>query len=72
VLDKLEHEKKTMQPSYNLIMALNFYARMLMQTNVKRESEAKDYLKQAEKLSEILPHWYDKIDNIFLGEFDLN
>lgn len=72
VLDKLEHDKQTMQPSYNLVMALNFYARMLMQTNEKRVPEAKEYLAQAEKLSEIMPHWYDKIDNVFLGEFDLD
>lgn len=47
VLDKLGHDKKGSALNYNLVMALNFYGRMLM-TFPKRQPEAKDYLKQSE------------------------
>ena len=52
-------------------MALNFYGRMLMQ-NPKRETEAKEYLKQSEIIAKNMPHWYDKVDNIFMPSFDLD
>ena len=39
VLDKLGSDKKTSALNYNLVMALNFYGRMLM-ANPKREREA--------------------------------
>jgi len=44
VLDKLDHDKKTSALNYNLVMALNFYGRMLM-ANPKRQKEAQDYIK---------------------------
>jgi hypothetical protein len=44
VLDRLDHEKSTQAVSYNLVIVLNFYGRMLA-FNPKRESEAKNYLK---------------------------
>ena len=47
VLEKLNHEKKDAILSYNLVMALNFYGRMLMGFE-KRRSEAQSYLKQSE------------------------
>ena len=71
VLDKLDHDKSTQAVSYNLVMALNFYGRMLL-FNPKRESEAKSYLTQAETLAKTLPYWYDKLDNIYLVDFDLD
>ena len=43
VLDKLDHDKKTASLNYNLVMALNFYGRMLM-GNPKRQSEAQGYI----------------------------
>ena len=69
VLDKLEHEKKQSALSYNLVMALNFYGRMLM-ANPKRQREAQDYIKQSEQLAADMPHWYDKLDNIYLPSLD--
>jgi hypothetical protein len=71
VLDKLEYDKSTQSVSYNLVMALNFYGRMLM-FNPKREKEAKDYILQSELLAKSMPFWYDKIDNIYTTEFDLD
>ena len=47
VLDQLEHDKENSSLSYNLVMALNFYGRMLM-ANPKRQREAQDYIKQSE------------------------
>lgn len=47
VLDQLEYDKENSSLSYNLVMALNFYGRMLM-ANPKRQREAQDYIKQSE------------------------
>ena len=70
VLDKLEYDSSSTSINYNLVMALNFYGRMLL-TNPKREQEAKEYLKQSETLAKHLPRWYDKMDNIYMPDFDL-
>ena len=45
VLDKLEFDKSSKSVCYNLVMALNFYGRMLLGQNPKRRHEAEDYLK---------------------------
>ena len=71
MLDNLDHDKTSASINYNLVMALNFYGRMLLQ-NPKRESEAKEYLKQSETLAESMPRWYDKMDNIYMPKFDLD
>jgi len=71
VLDRLEYDTSSASINYNLVMALNFYGRMLL-ANPKRESEAKEYLKQSETLGRSLPHWYDKLDNIYMPGFDLD
>ena len=71
VLDKLDHDKKQAALSYNLVMALNFYGRMLV-SNPDRAREAQDYIKQSEQIAEKMPFWYDKIDNIYLPKFDLD
>ena len=52
-------------------MALNFYGRLLMASDEKRLSEAQDYLKQSEQIVKAMPYWYDKMDNIYLPQFDL-
>ena len=70
VLDTLEYDKKTAKLNYNLVMALNFYGRMLM-ANPKRQKEAQGYIKQSEQIVQGMPYWYDKLDNIFLPSFDL-
>ena len=57
---------------YNLVVALNFYGRMLLGQNEKRKHEAEDYLKQSEALAEMMPYWYDKMDNIHLLDFELD
>lgn len=49
VLQKAENDKSTDAVSYNLVLALNLYGRVLSQ-NPKRKGEAMDYLKQAEAL----------------------
>ena len=71
VLDKMNYDKSSASISYNLVMALNFYGRMLL-ANPKREKEARDYIKQSEQYAANLPFWYDKIDNIYLTDFDLD
>jgi hypothetical protein len=45
VLDKLDFDKSSKSISYNLVMALNFYGRMLLNHNPKRKNEAEDYLR---------------------------
>lgn len=72
VLDKLEFDKSSKSINYNLVMALNFYGRMLLGHNIKRKNEAEDYLRQSEALAEMMPYWYDKMDNIHISEFDLD
>jgi hypothetical protein len=71
VLDRLNFDKSSASISYNLVMALNFYGRMLL-ANEKRKSEAEDYIKQSEIIAQRMPYWYDKIDNIYLSSFDLD
>ncbi len=71
MLDKLGHDKPGSALNYNLCMALNFYGRMLM-ANPKRHSEAQGYIKQSEQIAEAMPFWYDKMDNIYLPNFDLD
>jgi hypothetical protein len=72
VLDKLEYDKSSKAMCYNLVMALNFYGRMLLGHNIKRKDEAEDYLRQSEALAQMMPFWYDKMDNIHLLDFDLD
>ena len=71
VLDRMNFDKSSASISYNLVMALNFYGRMLL-ANEKRKSEAEDYIKQSEIIAQRMPYWYDKIDNIYLSSFDLD
>lgn len=51
-------------------MGMNFYGRMLLK-NPMRESEATKLLKASENLASQLPYWYDKIEQIYLPDFDL-
>ena len=71
VLDKLNYDRENSVLSYNLVMALNFYGRMLM-ANPKRQREAQDYIKQSEQIAQDMPYWYDKMDNIYIPKFDLD
>ena len=71
VLDKLGHDKKDAVLNYNLVMALNFYGRMLLTFN-SRQKEAQDYITQSEKIAAAMPFWYDKMDNLYLPSFDLD
>ena len=59
VLDKCDFGKSTQRNSYTLSMALNFYGRMLLDSNIKRKSEADDYIKQSDSIIEKLPKWHD-------------
>jgi len=56
--------------SYTKVMGMNFYGRMLLK-NPMRESEATKLLKASENLASQLPYWYDKIEQIYLPDFDL-
>ena len=71
MLDKLGHDKPSATLNYNLVMALNFYGRMLM-SFPKRQREAQDYIKQSEQIAADMPHWYDKLDNIYIAKYDLD
>ena len=44
VLDKHIEDQSNVSVNYNLMMALNFYGRLLLQ-NPKRQTEAHNYLK---------------------------
>jgi hypothetical protein len=50
VLDKYMQDQSSDSVNYNLMMALNFYGRLLLQ-NPKRQTEAHNYLKQSELLA---------------------
>lgn len=71
VLEKLNYEKHNSVTSYNLVMALNFYGRMLLSID-RRQAEAQTYLKQSEQIAKDLPYWYDRLDNLYMPKFDLD
>ena len=50
---------------YQKALGLNMYGRMLLK-HPKRKEQGMVYIQQSEEIMSILPHWYDKIDNIFL------
>jgi hypothetical protein len=50
VLDKSAYGKKEQKDSYYLVMALNFYGRMLHQSNPNRGEEADEYLKHSQEI----------------------
>ena len=64
VLDKYDYGKPSCRKSYNLVMALSFYGRMLQDSNAKRASEAADYIRVSDEISGKMPKWYDRLDNV--------
>jgi hypothetical protein len=52
-------------------MGYNFLGRLLMK-QPKREGEAAKYLKMSEQLAALMPFWYDKIEHLYIPEFDLD
>ena len=66
-LEKMEDQ----QPSYTKVMGMNLYGRLIMK-NRMREQEAARILKASEQLGQALPFWYDKIEHLYLPEFDLD
>lgn len=64
-------EKMKDQNSYTKVMGMNLYGRLLMK-NRMREQEATKWLKASEQLGAQLPFWYDKIEHLYLPEFDLD
>lgn len=58
-------KKMKKETNYTKAMGLNMYGRML-QKHPKRRDQGMVYLQQSEQLMSILPHWYDKVDNLFL------
>ena len=57
--------------SFTKVMGMNLYGRMLMR-NKKREQEATKYLSLSEKIGSKLPYWYDKIEFLYIPEFELD
>lgn len=53
-------------------MALNFYGRMLLESNELRKSEAEQYIRHSEEISNLLPPWFDKLDNMYVPPFELD
>ena len=64
-LEKLDDD------SYTKSMGYNFYGRLLLK-QPKRETEATKLLKISEDLASKLPYWYDKIEHLYLPDFDLD
>lgn len=62
---------KDQQLSYTKIMGMNLYGRLIIK-NRMREQEASRILKQSEQLAAQLPYWHDKIEHLYLPEFDLD
>ena len=50
VLDTYNYGQPNQKANYNLVMALNFYGRMLLDSNPRRATEANEYLEQSEKI----------------------
>lgn len=71
VIDFYGYGKPGQQNNYNLVMALNFYGRMLLDSNPRRKSEAEEYLNQSEVIQSKLAPWQDKIDNVYMPHFEL-
>jgi hypothetical protein len=71
VLEKFDREQSTKAVSYNLVMALNFYGRLLI-SDKSRQKDASQYFKQSEILAEMMPFWYDRIDSLYLTDFKLD
>lgn len=64
-------EKLSQQPpSYTYVMALNLYGRLIMK-NRMREHEAAKILKKSEQIGKQLPYWYDKIEHLYIPDFDM-
>ena len=72
MLDKSHYQKSTQRNSYTLVMALNFYGRMLLESNELRKSEAEQYIRHSEEISDLLPPWFDKLDNMYVPPFELD
>lgn len=66
-LEKLDNQP----PSYTKVMGMNLYGRLIMK-NRMREQEAARLLKASEQLGAQLPFWYDKIEHLYIPEFDLD
>jgi len=66
--ESLEKMKNTI--SFTKVMAMNLFGRLLLK-NKKREQEGVQMLKLSEDIAKRLPFWYDKIDYIYIPEFDL-
>ncbi len=64
-------EKMKDQVSYTKVMGMNLYGRLLMK-NRMREQEATKILKASEQLGAQLPFWYDKIEHLYIPDFDLD
>ena len=64
-------EKMKDQVSYTKVMGMNLYGRLIMK-NRMREQEAAKILKASEKLGAQLPFWYDKIEHLYIPDFDLD
>ena len=66
-LQKLKDED-----SFTKVMGLNLYGRLILKHHEQREKEATQYLKTSEEMAKRMPHWYDKLQYIYLPDFDLS
>ena len=58
------------EKTFNRVYRLKLFANLLMK-NRMRESEAKIFLNDAEQLEHQLKPWHEKIDLIYIPDFDL-
>ncbi len=52
-------------------MGMNLYGRLLLK-NKDRQAEAVRLLKLSEDIGGKLPYWYDKIEALYIPDFDLD
>ncbi|CDW84277.1 UNKNOWN [Stylonychia lemnae] len=64
-------EKMQGDISFTKVMGMNLYGRLLIK-NKKREQEATKYLSLSERIGTRLPYWYDRIEYLYIPEFDLD
>lgn len=64
-------EKLKNVDSYTKVMGLNFYGRMLLKMQ-KRENEATQMLKTSEQLATKFPYWYERLEHIYIPDFELD
>lgn len=72
VLENHDYGKPSLRKSNTLGMALSFYSNMLAETNPNRKTEADEYRENSAAIQKSFPPWFDKMDSVYMPEFELD